>query len=213
MSAEEIAKKLTGMNSKQEPAKSQPENVEDDDAWYENEDPEGEGDPQEGQEGEGDDEGKAPTLEEFKKLQRAHDRDVAKLKKLREQVKKDVKAEITDDDAANIRTETETVWKTRFVKQAARSALIQAGVSKGVDKLMRLIDTDDIEVDENGEIDGLDEQVESIKADFEELFNPGSSPRRQTNKRNIDGADKGGSGTSVKLTSQERLARQLVGED
>lgn len=71
----------------------------------------------------------------------------------------------------------EAKYKPILVKQAARGALVEAGliVAKGkeqtaISKALKLIDMDEIELDEDGEVEGLTEQIQELKESFPELF-------------------------------------------
>lgn len=82
----------------------------------------------------------------------------------------------------------ESTWKPRYVKQAARAALVTAGLTGAPDRLLKLIDADTVEIDDDGEVSGLDEQIRALKKDYPELFARRGSGR-------IDGADRGAEGT------------------
>lgn len=79
----------------------------------------------------------------------------------------------------------EDVWKPRFVRKAAAAALVEAGLNGPADRLLKLIDMDEVEIDEDGELSGLDQQVRSLKKDFPSLFGARGGGA-------IDGADRGG---------------------
>lgn len=70
------------------------------------------------------------------------------------------------------------------VNQAARAALASSGVqTSNVSRLVRLLDLDEVQIDDDGEIvEGLDEQIEALKADLPQLFRPAEAekpkPRR-----------------------------------
>lgn len=92
---------------------------------------------------------------------------------------------------------------------SATSALREAGFKgdqKKMDKILRLIDPDDLDVvveDGEFEIDGLDEAIAGIRDDFPELFRGDDEPaprrraakaapsRRATSARDVDGGDRG----------------------
>lgn len=102
-------------------------------------------------------------------------------------------------------------WKPRLVRTAARSAFVEAGLvlpknnpDGALARVMKLLDLDELDITDDGEIDGLAEQVEDIKADFPELF--AASGRSRAGK--VDGADKPGSKTPK--TAVERLTAQIM---
>ncbi len=94
-------------------------------------------------------------------------------------------------NARQAREEAETAaskaWKPRIVKQAARAALVEAGLTGAPDRLLKLVDVDQVEVDDEGEVTGLDDQIKALKKDYPELFAKRGAAR-------IDAADKGGDG-------------------
>lgn len=82
----------------------------------------------------------------------------------------------------------EARYKPIVVNKAARAALIQAGGLAAVEddkakadarmkRLLKLIDLDDLSIDDDGEVLGLDEQIEGLKADYPELFTQPVKPR------------------------------------
>lgn len=104
----------------------------------------------------------------------------------------------------------EARFKPILVRQAARAAFVEAGllVPKGktegvMARVMKLLDHDDLDVDDNGDVTGLDEQITEIKAEFPEMF------VRKGGQR-VDGADRGDF-VSDKKASADRLAAILTG--
>jgi phage shock protein A len=62
-------------------------------------------------------------------------------------------------------------WRPRVIKAEARNALREAGASTAaVSRLIALIDTSTAEVDDDGNVTGLDTQVTQIKKEWPELF-------------------------------------------
>lgn len=70
-------------------------------------------------------------------------------------------------------TEVET-WKSKAINTALRSALADEGYSASDEakfkRALRLINTSEISLDNDGEFIGIDEQVASFKSEFPELF-------------------------------------------
>lgn len=61
--------------------------------------------------------------------------------------------------------------KTKALVTGVNSALATAGWNgQRLNSLMKLIDLDDVEVDDDGEITGLSEQIDSIKSEWPEFF-------------------------------------------
>lgn len=118
----------------------------------------------------------------------------------------------SDKNAAAVRAEVEAevvgAWKPLVVNTAARAALADAGLIGKPDRLLKLLDLDDIDVDpETGDIDGLDEQIADLKKDYKSLFRRGTS-------RRIDAADRGerGGKDASKMSATERQAAYLRGD-
>lgn len=100
---------------------------------------------------------------------------------------------------ADALTEAESTWKPRLVKAHALAAFAAAG-AKSPERMARLLDLDSITFDDDGNPEGLDDQVEDLKADMPELF---TRARGQAPPRGVDGAAKPG-GSGRKLTATER---------
>lgn len=146
----------------------------------------------------------APTESEYRKMQRALKRANTQAKKLREEGTAKPKGEEVDTDAvkAEGRTEAEGIWKPRYVNQAAKAAFAQAGLKGTADKLLRLIDMDDIEIDDDGQIDGLDEQVRDIKREYPAMFAGRAS-------KDVDAGSK--DAKEVGKSSADIIAQRLTG--
>lgn len=144
-----------------------------------------------------DDKGKAwtpPTEAEWKaqqeKLKKANGQAAAHRKEA-DDLKRKGETE-AEANARQAREEAEAsaskAWKPRIVKQAARAALVEAGLTGAPDRLLKLVDVDQVEVDDDGEVSGLDDQIKALKKEYPELFAKRGGSR-------IDAADKGGDGT------------------
>lgn len=100
-------------------------------------------------------------------------------------------AETESEKAVRLATEQgEAKYKAPLVRTAARGALIQAGAlaAVGDDKekgearlrrLLKLVDIDELSIDqETGDVLGLDEQIDAMRADYPELFTrPEAAPK------------------------------------
>lgn len=109
--------------------------------------------------------------------------------------------------------------KTKGLVVGFNEALSEAGWNgTRLGALMKLVDLDDVEIDDDGEITGLAEQIGDIKRDFPELFKrvrsnpsktePGSG-QNGTPAAKVDTADKKPPAPEPK-DWVERLARQAV---
>ncbi|KPM55745.1 hypothetical protein ACG83_10740 [Frankia sp. R43] len=144
------------------------------------------------------------------------------LRKLKEQVAADKRKGESDHDKAlreaqeESAKETEGRYKPIIVRSAAKAAFHDANAalidengkpSEGkFARLYRLLDQDSIEVDVDGEVTGLADQVEAIKADYPEFF---PRPKPEPAKRpKADAADRKPEPAKAK-TSAERLAALL----
>jgi hypothetical protein len=92
-------------------------------------------------------------------------------------------------------------FKNLYINTAAKTALVEAGLSTGTDRLLKLIDLSSVEVDESGAISGLDEQIADLKEDFKDLFAP-KQVRKSTG--NVDGSPRKSAPTPQ--TSAQKLA-------
>lgn len=122
-----------------------------------------------------------------------------------------------DEIRREIETAAEAKYKPMLVRQAARAAFAEAGLVTGkngnadaaMKRVIRLLDLDDLDVDEDGSVDGLDEQIAEIKQEFPDLFGSATGGRRRTGS--VDGADKSGQAGSKVKSSAEALSDQLFG--
>ena len=82
----------------------------------------------------------------------------------------------------------EARYKPIAVRKAVRAALIEAGATAAVEgdkekteariaRLMKLVDVGDLSIDDDGEVLGVDEQVDGLRADYPELFEPAAKPK------------------------------------
>lgn len=121
-------------------------------------------------------------------------------------------------------------YKPALVKTGATAALLAAKPKKGkagIPRLIKLMDLDEIEVDDDLELVGVEEEVERLQAEFPELF--GEEPakdekdgdekdekpaarRRAPGSRQQDGAGKKPP-AAKKLSTSEIIMRKLKGED
>ena len=98
----------------------------------------------------------------------------------------------------------------RIIKAEARGALRAAGLDAArVDRLVGLLALDDVDVDEEGRVDGLDEAIDDLKREWPELFAPAAGKRRRSvaGDDDRDGKDRSG----PKLTASQRQGRQALG--
>lgn len=186
------------------------------------------------------DEWTAPSQEEWAKVQaalkRAND-EAAKhrmqVRELRKQTRTpskpatpasgdggDAAAEIEAARAAAVE-EAERRYKPVAIRAAAAAELVKAGLQNPtdgrIDRLVRRLDMDDIDVDaETGRVgDGLLDQIEDLKLDFPELFTPAAKdgvekPEPKRRAPRIDGAGRSNQPPPPRNTG-ERIASQVLG--
>lgn len=119
-----------------------------------------------------------------------------------------------DPEKARVDAESaaEAKWKPTVVRTAARAAFAEAGLvlPKGkadatMARALRLLDVDDLEINEDGDVEGLEEQIEEIKLDFPDLF-----ATQQRKPGRVEAADRGSGGGKTKTTA-DLIAGQLLG--
>lgn len=93
-------------------------------------------------------------------------------------------------------------WKPRLVRMAARTALVEAGLVGKPDRLLRLIDADRVDIDDDGEVTGIDDQIRDLKKDYPDMFGKRGASR-------IDGADRE-SGHQAGDATSKRLLQTLM---
>lgn len=112
--------------------------------------------------------------------------------------------------------------RTALVKTASKAALTDAGWNgKGGALITRLLELDDVDVDDEGNVVGLDAQIEEIKAELPDLFKrtrsrrtddeSGDRPVRRSGASAVDGADRKSTGGSQK-TWLDRMNDQFEGK-
>lgn len=121
-----------------------------------------------------------------------------------------------DDTAKAIREAAEeaaTAAEKKYKPIALRAALLTAGVKAGrIAGAVKLLEIDDIEVDGNGEVSGLEGQLDGLREEWPELFASAEEPKREARpgSRAADGADKRPA-PKKPLTPTERQALSLQG--
>jgi hypothetical protein len=151
----------------------------------------------------------AKARDDAKKALRDLRAEVADLKRAGE----DETARATREAAEAAAAAAEKKYKPIVIKTTARAELVAAGVKSGKEaRLIKLLDLDDIDIDDDGEVTGLTEQVDALKEEWPELFaQPEEKPREQRRgSRAADGADKKPP-PKKELTPSERQAALLLG--
>jgi hypothetical protein len=123
----------------------------------------------------------------------------------------------------NAATQEAQTWKSRAIKKDAEVALAKAGVdAKLVTRAARLLDTDDLDYDDDGNLTGIDDQIDDLKADWPILFEKPKAevedepePKRQRPPRdrraNRDAGDKADKGAPAKDVEAQRFEAMFGG--
>lgn len=151
-------------------------------------------------------------IKELESGKAKHESDLALLQEQLDELKKTAGKEV-DSEAATKRInelverakeEGREAFKPIVIKMAARAELMAQGARPAlVDRLVKMVDVSDVDIDdEDGSID-VTEQVLQIKKDFAEYFGPrkatSSTRKRKGTTENDEDEDKGsGSGTGAR---------------
>lgn len=129
------------------------------------------------------------------------------------------KAGSDDDTVAAAKEEATAAAVAKFkpvaVRAAAKAAFLEANFQNPTDarvsRLVRNLDMDAIEIDEDGVISGLDEQVEALVEEFEEMFTVPAAKAEPVKPKppRGDTADKRTNPPAPKTTA-ERIAQRVL---
>lgn len=159
--------------------------------------------------------GKPATQKDFDALQEALRKERAKNRRGRKDATGDDKGDDGDASEKAAKAEREK-WHPIVARQAAASALSEAGLAlpedvddrrRALKRALRLLDLSDVEVDDDGDVDGLDDAIADLKDDMPELFT-----RKRSNGK-INGADRRDRSEGKPRTASEIQARGLLGKD
>lgn len=100
-------------------------------------------------------------------------------------------------------------YKKLFMDSAAKASLAQAGATAGLDRLVKLIDFDSVDVESDGTINGLTDQIDALKEDFPELFSSKKAPKPTRVTAKGDAAPR--PAPEPKKSSAQLIAGQLLG--
>jgi hypothetical protein len=177
----------------------------------------------------GDDDYKPPSKDEWARTQAALKKanDDAKRHRLRnKELEEKARGDETEHEKAlrEAREEGEKRYRTPLVRTAVRGALVEAGAlafldeekdpkseeaqkkaSSRMTRLMKLVDLDSLEVDEDGSVSGLEAAVAELTRDLPDLF---AAPVRKTKVRPT-GAPRQPAPEKPKSTAELHAARLL----
>lgn len=112
-------------------------------------------------------------------------------------------------DAAKAEAKAEA--DTRIKRSEAKAALVAAGVSREqAADLVGFVKLDDLDIDDDGEVEGLDDEIERIQKKYPTFF---AKPTRRRRESVAGGGDRGGEGARPKkpLTASQRQAALVTG--
>ena len=154
-----------------------------------------------------------PSEDEWKRTQAALTRANTEAKRHRLKAKELSKPKEGEDEKVKQAAEdAEKRFKPVAIRSAAKAGFLEAGLNDAsperVKKLLRLIDMDDVDVDDDGDVVGLDTQIDGIKADYPELFRPADGQRKRAPKLDASGKPRGGDNGKAKSIG-EKIAADL----
>jgi hypothetical protein len=128
------------------------------------------------------------------------------------------KKKARDDDAPDLdairdaaKAEAKAEADTRIKRSEAKAALVAAGVTREVAAdLIGFVKLDDLDLDDDGEIEGLDEEIERIQKKYPTFF---AKPARRRRESVAGGGDRDGTGRKPreKMTASQRQAALVTG--
>lgn len=129
--------------------------------------------------------------QDFKKRLREAERNLEEMRKANETEAERARREAAEAAVA----ETERRLKPLLIKSSVEKKLMENHVSSTqLPKVIRLLDLNDVDIDEDGSIMGVDEQLDSLMEEFPEVFqkkdpSPPNSKKKVVPPK-VDGADK-----------------------
>lgn len=114
---------------------------------------------------------------------------------------------IRDAAKAEARAEADA----RIKRSEAKAALVAAGVTREVAAdLIGFVKLDDLDLDDDGEVEGLDEEIERIQKKYPAFF---AKPTRRRRESVAGGADRDGDGRKPRkpMTASQRQAALVTG--
>lgn len=164
---------------------------------------------------------KEPTPEELKasvaNLERALKKANREAARLRNEKKAADEPKGKEGDEKPAETKGEDKYKRSAVAAAARAELKDAGFTgtkEQAAKLSKLLDLDDLDVDEDGEVEGLEDAVADLKEQFPALFAGEKAADEKPKAPKVDASRKpvlGSVATSKDPIAEERY-RRLFGD-
>lgn len=146
--------------------------------------------------------------QDAKKRLREAEKELEKVKRQTESESEKAKREAREKAVAEI----EGKYKPLVVRTSAEAELVASGVAKDkVSRMVKLMDLDDLQVDEDGNVDGITAEVTRLQEEYPELFaqpEPEVKSKPRTAK-SADGADK--PPAKPKMSTTQVIAQGLRG--
>lgn len=99
-------------------------------------------------------------------------------------------------------TPSDDKFKKLYIDNAAKAALVEAGLSTGTDRFLKMLDLSSVDVDDSGKISGLEDQIADLKADFKDIL----APKKTVAK--VDGSRR--AAPAIPKSSAELLAARFA---
>lgn len=160
-----------------------------------------------------------PSREEWERVRRtmaARKQEKADVQRQLNELRDKYKEQETETEKAVREAEekAEARYKPIAVRKAVRAALVEAGATAATEgdkakteariaRLMKLVDVGDLSIDDDGEVLGVDEQIDGLRADYPELFD---APARKAKARPT-GAPRPAAAEKPKSTAELHAAK------
>lgn len=122
--------------------------------------------------------------------------------------------QLTAQAAKEAEERTAAKYQGKVVNQAARAALKEAGAAGNVSRLVNLLNLEEVQVDDDGEVDdSLEAQIEQLKTELPQLFAPvdgGKPVRKRAPAPKVTPAGRAEE-QQRPMSTAERMAQQVLG--
>jgi hypothetical protein len=159
-------------------------------------------DPGTGEGDAGDDEYTPPTRDEWDRVKRAMKKAQEDTRRWRKKAQElEQGKEGASEEAGK---QVADKYRPLLIQTKAQAALLEAGVETGkAARALKLLDLSDLDVDDDGEVDGLTDQVDDLKNEWPELFEAKQEKRQRAPR--VNGAGRTPSAPQAK-SSAARLS-------
>lgn len=106
-------------------------------------------------------------------------------------------------------SESDDRFKKLYLNNSAKNALKDAGFANGTERFLKMLDLDSVEVDEDGNITGLEDQIDSIKDEFKDLIAPKATVKKALPKTDAAGRKET---PAPRKSSADLIADRLTGK-